>query len=136
MRVPIADYLENLNSIYELAQQQDCHVIYATAPCGFEPAMPVWALDFFQQYYRMTPQQIMDIPQTHAEYNDGVRSLLAAHSRCSVCDLAKAFQHDRRLFRSDNIHLTEAGHEKVSQIVAATIIDILEGNATRWLEPK
>jgi lysophospholipase L1-like esterase len=136
MRVPIADYIENLTSIYEKAQQQDCHVIYATAPSGFESAMPVWALDFFQQYYRMTPQQVMDIPKTHAKFNDAVRSLLAAHSRRSVCDLEKAFQNDRGLFRSDNIHLTEAGHEKVSEIVASTIINILEGIETSSLEPK
>lgn len=136
MRVPIGDYEANLKSIYKKAQQHDCHVILVTAPSGFDSTMPAWATDFFGQYYRMTPQQVMDIPKTHASFNDVTRRLTATNPGCSICDLEKAFQQDSSFFRNDNIHLTEPGHIKASELVASTIIGILQDKTTSSIEPK
>jgi hypothetical protein len=100
----------------------NCQAIFVTAPSGFVPGqLPAWANQFFGEFYKMTPQQVADIPQTHNLYNDATRSVISPFKNCSVCDMDKVFDHQSNLFRSDCIHLSEVGHQKAAELIAESI---------------
>ena len=76
VRVPTDHYRENLNKILSEAEDHDCPTIFITAPSAYlEGQMPRWAYEFFGQIYRMSPQEVANIPATHQRYNDVVRNV-------------------------------------------------------------
>lgn len=122
VRVPLSDYEANLRLMAERFKQWNCKAVFITAPSGFvQGQLPVWAEQFFGQFYQMTPQQVADIPQTHQGYNNMTRNVASQLEDCTVCDLEKVFEHQRNLFRSDCIHLSELGHQQAAALIAESI---------------
>lgn len=122
VRVPPDHYRENLQTMLREATERDCPVIFITAPSAYLPGqVPRWAYEFFGQIYRMSPEDISNIPQTHAAYNDIVREVAESSSSALLLDIAKQWsapgeleKHPER-FRGDRIHLTEAGHQEIAE---------------------
>lgn len=121
VRVPPQDYSQNLQEIVRAAEQRDCPVILITAPSAFLPGnVPRWAYDFFGQIYWMSPQEVARIPETHDEYNDVVRAVTQSSPSAFLMDIADQWsspamiEKHPELFRADRIHLTEAGHQEIS----------------------
>lgn len=125
VRVPLDDYRSNLSQIYETCEKSGVHVVFVTAPSGFQQPMPDWAPSFFGQYYNMTPQQVALIPQTHAEYNQAIRELFQGKPRCGVVDLEAKMKNEDGLYRSDQIHLSEAGHQRAAELIAAEAASVI-----------
>ncbi|MFO0943650.1 MAG: GDSL-type esterase/lipase family protein [Pirellulales bacterium] len=121
VRVPLEDFQLNLTEIQESCEKIGARVIFVTAPTGFQQSMPEWAPGFFGQYYHMTPQQVARIPQTHAEYNQAIRDLFQGKPNCSVVDLEANMKNETGLYRSDQIHLSEAGHQRAAELISAEV---------------
>ncbi len=121
LRVPLEDYRSNLIEIYESCEKSGVRVVFVTAPSGFQQPMPEWAPGFFGQYYHMTPQQVAQIPQTHAEYNQAIRELFQGKTNCFVVDLEANMKNETGLYRSDQIHLSEAGHQRAAELISSEL---------------
>ncbi len=120
VRVPPEDYRRNLQTILGEAQEHACHTIFITAPSAFGAGqMPPWAYAFFGEIYKMSPQNVANIPRTHAQYNDIVRAVARSSQQAALLDIAKqwssAVDRHPELFRGDRIHLTEAGHQEIAE---------------------
>ncbi len=90
VRVPLEDYRENLQTILRECKERGCPTIFITAPSAFLAGqMPPWAYDFFGQIYQMSPDEVSNIPQTHARYNDIVRSVAKSSPSASLLDIAR-----------------------------------------------
>ena len=121
MRVPPEHYRENLQAILRECKERGCPTIFITAPSAFlEGQVPPWAYDFFGQIYQMSPNEVANIPRTHRQYNDIVRSVAQSSSSASLLDIAHQWsaptelqKHPER-FRGDRIHLTEGGHQEIA----------------------
>ena len=93
--------------------------------------MPPWAYDFFGQIYRMSPEQVSNIPQTHAQYNDIVRSVAQSSPSAALLDIARQWSAPSEVekqperFRGDRIHLTEAGHQEIAEQLYALWSEVL-----------
>jgi lysophospholipase L1-like esterase len=117
VRVPLAEYGENLKQIAAAAQQRGCRVVYITAPTAFvEDQLPDWIYPFFGEYYEMSPEEIRAIPAVHRQYNELVRQT-AAETGQLVLDLEAIWPPEQSAFRfrRDCIHLTEKGHEDAAR---------------------
>lgn len=122
VRVPLSDYESNLRTMAERFGQWNCRAVFVTAPSGFSQGnMPEWSKQFFGQFYKMSPQQVENIPEEHGRYNQVVRSVVSAYENCSVCDLEIAFQNRKELFRSDCIHLSNEGHLQAAEQIIESI---------------
>jgi lysophospholipase L1-like esterase len=122
VRVPPEHYRENLQGILRDAREHGCPTIFITAPSAYlEGQMPRWAYEFFGQIYRMSPQEVANIPRTHERYNDIVRSVAQSSSSAAILDIAQqwsapaAVEKQPERFRGDRIHLTEAGHQEIAE---------------------
>lgn len=122
VRVPPEDYRENLETILRSAQQHDCPAVFITAPSAFlEGQVPAWAYAFFGQIYLMSPQEVSEIPSTHARYNEVVREVAASSPQAILVDVAaqwstpEAIENHPDRFRGDRIHLKEAGHQALAE---------------------
>jgi lysophospholipase L1-like esterase len=117
VRVPLADYRQNLEQIVTQAQEQKCPVILVTAATPLTPdQIPDWFYVFFDTYYQMSASEVAAIPDTHEQYNDVVRRV-AEERGVPLLDLAKAWsqQPSDDRFRADLTHLTEKGHADAAQ---------------------
>lgn len=123
VRVPLADYAENLTAIAQRVAAWNGRVLLLTAPSAFqEQHMPDWAGNFFGEFYQMSSQQVADIPKTHRQYNERVLSLAADLANTTAVDLDASFARDASLFRSDCIHLSEQGHALAAKLLAEATI--------------
>jgi lysophospholipase L1-like esterase len=121
VRVTLEDYRENLEAILHSAEEHGCQTLFITAPSAFlEGQLPTWAYSFFGQIYRMSPQEVSEIPATHSRYNDVVRQVAASNANAVLVDVAAEWstpaeieKHPER-FRGDRIHLKEAGHQAIA----------------------
>ena len=90
------------------------------APAGYtDKGMPRWAFQFYREFYRMTADEIKDIPETHRAYA-GVTARVARDHKAILVDMQnylarRAAQHGvklselvNELLRKD-IDLIEAG---------------------------
>ncbi len=127
VRVPLDNYEENLRTMAERFSEWNCKAVFVTAPSGFVAGdVPQWAYEFFANYYQMAPQQVADIPKTHDLYNETIRRAIGSFEHCTVCDLDRAFANEQSHFRSDRIHLSEAGHQRAAKLVADSILQFNE----------
>lgn len=122
VRVPLDHYRANLQKILYAAEQHDCPTVFITAPSAYREArMPPWSYGFFGQFYGMMPDEVTDIPRTHSQYNDIVRSVAELNETANLLDVASKWdseaeeKRDPERFRSDRIHLTEVGHQEIAE---------------------
>ncbi|MGW8312015.1 MAG: SGNH/GDSL hydrolase family protein [Desulfuromonadales bacterium] len=117
-RVPIADYRANLTAMVNQLQGNGVIPILIAAPAGYGKAgMPPWAFDFYREYYRMTPDEIKRIPETHKAYAEVVNQVSKQYDTIFVDgqqSLNSLTPTLGQFFRNDLIHLTSAGHEAIA----------------------
>jgi len=117
-RVPIDDYRANLTAMVTQLQGNGVIPILIAAPAGYAQAgMPRWAYDFYREYYRMTPDEIKSIPETHKAYAEVVAQVSKQYDTIFVDGqgyLNNLAPTPEPFFRNDLIHLTSAGHEAVA----------------------
>ncbi len=112
-RVPLADYRNNLETMVTELKESGAVPVMIAAPAGYSTkGMPRWAFEFYQQYYRMTAEEIRQIPQTHKAYAE-VASAVAKEHGAILVDAQSRFkqQSSSMFFRNDLIHLTVKGHQ-------------------------
>ena len=114
-RVPLGGYQANLTAMVEQLQKNGVIPILIAAPAGYtKKGMPSWAFRFYQEYYRMTAEEIRDIPTTHNAYVDVVARVSKKHNTIFV-DMPRYLNSlspsIKTFFRNDLIHLKDAGHE-------------------------
>ena len=117
LRVPLPDYLENLNEIAEQAEQHNCRIVFVTAPTAFvQERLPEWVYPFFAQYYEMSADEIQALPDTHRQYNNAVRKV-TQNTSCLLLDLALEWSAEKSAgnFRQDCIHLSDQGHTNMAK---------------------
>ncbi len=65
--------------------------VLIAAPAGYEgKGMPSWAFDFYREYYRMSADEIKNIPATHKAYADVVAEV-AKDSKAIYVDAQERF---------------------------------------------
>ncbi len=117
-RVPIPDYKENLRQIVRLARGRKAEVILITAPTAAQKGAGLAP-------YLLAEGIIQDADSAlamHQEYNEAVREL-ANETKAALVDAASIFQDnpDPGFFWKDNMHLSEAGLEWLSGLIAHQI---------------
>ena len=117
-RVPLDDYQANLTAMVKELKDNNVIPVLIAAPAGYSvEGMPSWALPFYQEYYRMTADEIRNIPVTHKAYADVV-ARVSQESNTVFVDAQKRFRSIsssmKPFFRNDLIHLTAKGHEAVA----------------------
>lgn len=131
-RVPLENYRKNLVSMVETLQNNQIIPVLIAAPAGYsDQGMPQWAYQFYREYYRMTADEIRQIPQTHQAYAR-VLSDVAQQYRAVFVDAQDYFEKLspslNMFFRNDLIHLTDKGHEAMAESI---VLQILQFNASR-----
>ena len=121
-RVPLDDYRANLTAMVKELKDNNVVPVLIAAPAGYtEKGMPSWALNFYQQYYRMTAAEIKEIPATHKAYADVV-ARVSQESNAVFVDAQKHFNSIspsmKPFFRNDLIHLTTKGHEAIADEIS------------------
>lgn len=124
-RVPLEDYQANLTAMVKELEENSVVPVLIAAPAGYsKKGMPSWALPFYQEYYRMTVDEINNIPLTHKAYADVV-ARVAKSSNAVFVDAQKHFNSLsptlKPFFRNDLIHLTEKGHEVLADEIATQL---------------
>lgn len=124
-RVPLERYAENLEAIRTTVAEWGATPIFITAPSAFRSgAMPNWTYQFFGQFYGMERDAVDSIPALHRAYLDVVREV-AARPPARLVDAAAAFEKatlpTTQLFRTDSIHLRQAGHEQMAELVTEAL---------------
>jgi lysophospholipase L1-like esterase len=117
-RVPLDAYQANLSAMVKELKDNNVVPILIAAPSGYgDEGMPQWAFQFYQQYYRMTADEIKKIPATHKAYADVV-ARVSIDSEAIFVDAPKHLNlispAMKPFFRNDLIHLTELGHEAIA----------------------
>lgn len=135
-RVPLHDYQANLTEMLHALAGSAVIPIMVAAPAGYAgQGMPSWAFDFYRQYYRMSADEIENIPATHQAYANVVAKLAKQHNAIFVD--AQAYFNDlpapvKSLFRNDLIHLTERGHQAMAQAIYQQIDHYNSANQLTW----
>lgn len=124
VRVPPDHYHENLEAIVREADARDCPTLLITAPSAFlDGQLPNWAYSFFGEIYRMSPAEVLSIPAIHNHYNDVVRQVAEANPNATLVDVAAEWSSPEQIqnhpdrFRGDRIHLKEAGHQAIAEML-------------------
>ena len=120
VRVMAEQYRDNLEKIVSDAEAHDCRVMLVTAPTAFEEqAMPGWAYGFFNNFYKMSKEQVDAIPAVHDEYCDIVREIADGREDVMLIDAHRlwAIENVAGRFRRDRIHLTELGHADLAEMI-------------------
>lgn len=125
-RVPVDAYRRNLELMMERLEGQGAIPILIIAPAGYrDHKMPEWAFKFYRQYYKMTADEIRDIPTTHGRYGQVAADVSKKHKSILV-DPRKPFSRSalptKRLFRNDLIHLRRAGHHIIAEEIYRQMI--------------
>ncbi len=135
-RVPLDDYETNLAAMVEQMHANRVIPILIGAPAGYAgKGMPRWAFQFYQEYYRMTPEEIQDIPQTHRAYAQATARVAADH-KALLADMQNALERQdvslKPFFRNDLIHLQERGHEAVADEIYSLMQGYNAANGLNW----
>jgi len=135
-RVPLDDYQDNLAAMVEQLRANGVVPILIAAPAGYAgKGMPGWAFQFYQEYYRMTVEEIKDIPETHKAYAE-VAARVASDHKAVLVDmqgyLARLNPSLKTFFRNDLIHLKERGHEAVANEIYNQIQSYNSANRLTW----
>ncbi len=111
-RVAIDDYESNLREMVRLIQSIGAKAVLVTAPTVLTPDHPVTRQLCEDTHNFFDPKQIRS---THAAYNERVRRV-ANDTGATLVDLEKDFATtpDPRVYFTDGIHLTAAGHERAA----------------------
>lgn len=135
-RVPLGDYQANLTAMVEQLQGNGVIPILVAAPAGYAgEAMPSWALGFYQEYYRMTPEEIRAIPKTHNAYAEIVARVAKNHNAIFVDMqgyLKRLSPAMKTFFRNDLIHLKDSGHEAVADEIYHQIKSYNSAHNITW----
>ncbi len=124
-RVPLDDYRVNLTAMVKELKDNNVVPVLIAAPAGYAgEGMPSWALPFYQEYYRMTADEITKIPATHKAYAEVV-ARVAQESNAIFVDAQKHFNSIspsmQPFFRNDLIHLTAKGHEAIADEITVQL---------------
>lgn len=135
-RVPLDDYRDNLTAMVEQLRANGVVPILIAAPDGYAgQGMPKWAFRFYQEYYRMTADEIGRIPETHRAYA-GVTARVAKDHQAILVDmpqsLARLDPAPKTFFRNDLIHLTDRGHEAVASEIYHQMQGYNAANRLTW----
>lgn len=135
-RVPLEAYQANLTAMLAELEANAVVPVMIAAPAGYEgDGMPSWAFDFYREYYRMTPDEIKNIPLTHKAYAN-VAARAAADSRAIFIDAQGDFTRLspslKPFFRDDLIHLTDAGHQAMAEAIYNQISAYNATNKLTW----
>ena len=119
VRVPLAQYRENLDRIRTLFEGENIPVFFATAPS----AHTQWGVpdEIIQRGFAKDTESVI---QLHQEYNEMVREVAGEVRLLDLDTEFESFSADelRKLFQEDGIHPTAEGHK----IVAANLWRQLE----------
>lgn len=125
-RVPQDDFCDNLREIIEALGKRGVTPVLITAPTGFRAGnMPEWAYSFFSTFYRMDADDIGNIPGMHEEYAGAVREIGKKEDVILVDALdifKKKADAPAYYFRTDMIHLRDAGHKLLAAEIARELI--------------
>jgi lysophospholipase L1-like esterase len=135
-RVPLDDYQDNLTAMVEQLRANGVIPILIAAPAGYaDKGMPRWAFQFYREYYRMTAEEIEDIPETHKAYAE-VTARVAKDHKAILVDmqgyLAQLNPSLKTFFRNDLIHLKERGHEAVANEIYNQMQSYNSSNRLTW----
>jgi len=135
-RVPLDDYEANLAAMVEQLHANRVIPVLIGAPAGYAgKGMPRWAFQFYQEYYRMTPEEIRHIPQTHQAYAEATARVAKGHKAILVdmqSFLERLNPSLKPFFRNDLIHLKERGHEAVADEIYNQIQSYNAANGLTW----
>jgi lysophospholipase L1-like esterase len=135
-RVPLDEYQANLKGMQQELKANDVIPILVAAPAGYgKRGMPKWAFDFYQQYYRMTVDEIRDIPETHLAYANVVAEVAKDSNTIFIngqSHFSRISSSLKPLFRNDLIHLTEKGHQALADQIYSQIKDYNSKNEINW----
>ena len=135
-RVPLDDYRDNLTAMVEELRANGVIPILIGAPAGYAgKGMPRWALRFYQEYYRMTAEEIKDIPLTHRAYAEATARVAKDHKAILVdmqTTLERLSPSLKPFFRHDLIHLKEAGHVAVANEIYNQVQSYNAANRLTW----
>jgi lysophospholipase L1-like esterase len=137
-RVPLDDYEANLAAMVEKLHANGVIPILIGAPAGYtDKGMPRWALRFYHEYYRMTAEEIKDIPQTHKAYAEATARVAKDHKAILV-DMQSSLERRgpslKPFFRNDLIHLRERGHEAVADEIYTRMQSYNTANGLTWAQ--
>jgi lysophospholipase L1-like esterase len=127
-RVSLDRYIDNLQAMARAARQAGAVPVFITAPANHVPGHePAYLL---QRHVR----RLDELVPLHRAYVDATRRTASA-AHAILCDAAQAFDalpppHDP-LFRTDGIHLTDAGDRQMAAILAPCVEDALRESAQR-----
>jgi lysophospholipase L1-like esterase len=135
-RVPLDAYQANLAAMVKELKVNNVVPVLIAAPSGYGgKGMPQWAFQFYQQYYRMTAEEIKKIPATHKAYADVVAQV-SQDSKAVFVDAQEHFNRTspsmKPFFRSDLIHLTEQGHEALADEIYNQVNVYNSSNSITW----
>lgn len=135
-RVPLDAYQANLTAMVKELKDNNVIPVLIAAPSGYgEKGMPKWAFQFYQQYYRMTADEIKTIPATHKAYAD-VAARVSQNFDTVFVDAPKHFNRIsssmRPFFRSDLIHLTEKGQAALADEIYDQMKAYNSSNSLTW----
>ena len=135
-RVPLEAYQANLKAMLAELKANAVIPVLIAAPAGYEgDGMPSWAFDFYREYYRMTPDEIKNIPVTHKAYANAVAKA-SADSQAIFVDAQEYFNRLspslKPFFRNDLIHLTDKGHQVMAEAIYNQINTYNATNKLTW----
>lgn len=135
-RVPLDDYQANLTAMVEQLREHGVIPILIAAPAGYsKQGMPSWAFRFYQEYYRMTTEEIRAIPKTHKTYGDVVARVSEQQDTIFV-DMPKYLNRLspslKTFFRNDLIHLKDPGHEAIADEIYNQMKSYNSSNNLTW----
>jgi lysophospholipase L1-like esterase len=122
-RVPLPEFEATLTALRDEIMQAGALPLLVTAPTGYRTgAMSEWAVRFFSEFYGMTPAAVAAVPAVHEAYADAVRRV-ARGGRAVLVDAAQEMADDDPLvtYRTDQIHLRQAGHQRLASLLAKAI---------------
>jgi lysophospholipase L1-like esterase len=135
-RVPLEDYQANLTAMLNELKVNNVIPVLIAAPAGYTGnGMPSWAFDFYREYYRMSAEEIKNIPATHKAY----AAVVAKVAKDSKAVFVDAQEHFNRLspsldafFRNDLIHLTDNGHQAMAEEIYQQMSAYNRSNNLSW----
>jgi lysophospholipase L1-like esterase len=117
-------------------KENDVVPILIAAPAGYsKKGMPRWAFNFYQQYYRMSSDEIKNIPATHKVYANIVRRVAKNFNTVFVDAQADFNQRSismKPFFRNDLIHLKDKGHQALASEIYKQVSAYNSANELTW----
>ena len=123
-RVLPAWFVDNVQSMIELAGRRGIPILFIASPHGATVANPANDVLF--------PAPL--IPRVHALYRDLLRATVARHGEAKLVDFSPP-EFDGSLMRADGIHPTEAGYARIAEAVAQELRPLLRRTSPALAEP-